>query len=128
MIKLTMIVKRLPQMTYEQFDHHWSEYHAPLVASLQDSLNIIRYVQTVPNCYPSLDKIIQTSRQAQGFRFDGMAEIWWKDLEAMQRNRQSTEAIKALNTLIEDEKRFIDHSKSIVWYSTERSIIHNFLS
>ncbi|WP_081298483.1 EthD domain-containing protein [Gilliamella sp. wkB108] len=57
-----------------------------------------------------------------------MAEIWWKDLEAMQRNRQSTEAIKALNTLVEDEKRFIDHSKSIVWYSTERSIIHNFLS
>lgn len=123
-----MIVKRLPQITYEQFDHYWHEYHAPLVASLHDILNIIRYVQTVPNCYPRLDKIIQTSRKAQGFYFDGMAEIWWQDLESMQKNRQSLDAIKALNSLIEDEKRFIDHSKSLVWYSSERLIFNNFLS
>ncbi|WP_255306535.1 hypothetical protein [Gilliamella sp. wkB112] len=44
-----------------------------------------------------MDKTIQTSRQAQGFYFNGMAEIWWQDLESMQKNHQSLEAIKALN-------------------------------
>lgn len=125
MIKLTMLVKRLPNITYEEFDQYWIEHHAPLVASVQNVLNIARYVQTIPHRYPELDKIIQNGRQSQNFVFDGMAEIWWQNLESMQKNRSSPEAVKALNALMEDEKRFVNHTQSVVWYATERLIISN---
>lgn len=125
MIKLTMLVKRLPTITYAQFDLYWVKHHAQLVASVQNALDIARYVQTIPHTYPELDKMIQNGRKTQDFEFDGMAEIWWKSLESMQRNRQSPEALTALNALLEDEKRFINHSQSLAWYATERQIITN---
>lgn len=125
MIKLTMLVKRKPSLTYQAFDQYWREHHGSLVLSLQKPLNIRRYIQTIPYGYPALDEAMQQSRQAQKFNFDGMAEIWWDSLEHMQQNRQSPAAIEAIKALLEDEKRFIDHTQSIIWYSTERLIIRD---
>ena len=45
MIKLTFCLTRLPGFTREAFQDYWINTHAPLVASVKDTLRIRRYVR-----------------------------------------------------------------------------------
>jgi uncharacterized protein (TIGR02118 family) len=123
MLKLIMCVKRGADLTREQFDHHWIERHAPLVRAHQRVLGIRRYTQTIPLDNPAIQEAIQASRGTQTTDFDGCAELWWDSLEAHLAARKTTEGAKALQLLVEDERRFLDLSRSQLWYGTERSII-----
>ena len=51
-----------------------------------------------------------------------MAEIWWQSKEKMLNIRTSHEAKKAIQLLLDDENQFVDHSQSLIWYATERTI------
>lgn len=66
---------------------------------------------------------IQASRGTQAVDFDGCAELWWDSLDAHLAARKTPEGAKALQLLIEDERRFVDLGRSQLWYGTERSII-----
>lgn len=123
MLKLIMCVKRLPTLTREQFDRHWFEQHAPLVRAHQASLGIRRYVQTVPLADPRPQAAIQAGRGTQAVDFDGCAELWWDSLEAHLAARTTPEGARALQVLMEDERRFVDLSRSQLCYGTERSIL-----
>lgn len=123
MLKLTILVKRRADLTQAQFDAHWRDLHGPLVRSHQDSLRIRRYVQTVPLDNPAAQAAIQTSRGSAAAEFDGCAELWWDSLEEAATARATPEGVRALQALIEDERRFIDLSQSVLWYGTERQMI-----
>lgn len=123
MIKLTMMVKRLAALSYEEFDNYWREHHALVVSSVKERLGIIRYVQSVPLVDKNPGEAMRNSRKAPSFNFDGMAEIWWKNKEEMINMRDSIESKKAIKILLDDENQFIDHTQSLIWYSTERVII-----
>ena len=45
MIKLTFCLVRLPRLSRDEFQNYWYGTHAPLVASVADTLQIRRYVQ-----------------------------------------------------------------------------------
>jgi len=123
MLKLIMCVKRRPGLTREEFDRHWIERHAPLVRAHQGPLGIKRYVQTVPLDNPAAQAAIQAGRGAEAVDFDGCGELWWDDLETHLAARKTPEGGAALRLLIEDERRFVDLSRSQLWYGTERLII-----
>ncbi|WP_315834468.1 EthD domain-containing protein [Bradyrhizobium prioriisuperbiae] len=123
MLKLTILVKRRADLTQAQFDAHWRDRHGPLVRSHQDSLRIRRYVQTVPLDNPAAQAAIQASRGSMAADFDGCAELWWDSLEEAAAARATPEGVRALQALIEDERRFVDLSQSVLWYGTERQVI-----
>lgn len=123
MLKLIMCVKRRADLTREQFDTHWIEHHAPLVRAHGKVLGIRRYVQTVPLNNAGAQTAIQVGRGTEAVDFDGCAELWWDSLEAHQAARETSEGRQALRLLIEDERRFVDLSRSQVWYGIERSIL-----
>ena len=123
MLKLIMCVIRLPHLTREDFDRHWVEQHAPLVRSYQEALGIRAYVQTVPLPIPPLEAAAGTVRGALPVAFDGCAELWWDSLEAHLASRKTEAGQRALQALIDDEKRFVDLSRSQLWYGYERIII-----
>lgn len=123
MIKLTMLVKRKTTLSYDEFDYYWREHHAAVVSSVKETLAIIRYIQTVPLKDKKPGDIMRNSRNCPHFDFDGMAEIWWENKQAMTSIRDSVEAKKAIQILLDDENQFIDHTQSLIWYSTERIII-----
>jgi uncharacterized protein (TIGR02118 family) len=125
MLKLIMCVKRLPNLTHEQFDTHWREKHGPLVRTHQDVLGIRRYVQTIPLNNSAAQAGIQASRGTLAVDFDGCAELWWDSLEDHIAARKTPEGGHALQVLIEDERRFVDLSQSQLWYGKERQIIPN---
>lgn len=119
MIKLTFALVRLPHLSREQFQEYWLNTHAPLVASVREALRIRRYVQL--HSLPT--EASEALRDARGGPegFDGVAQLWWDSFEDMAgANDDSARAAGAL--LLEDEKRFIDLSRSPLWWGTERVI------
>jgi hypothetical protein len=121
MIKLTFCLVRLPQLSREAFQNYWYRTHAPLVASVAETLQIRRYVQ-MHSLPTEASAGIRASRDAP-LEFDGVAELWWDSLEALAENGRRSEAQAAGAMLLEDEKRFIDLPRSPLWWGQERVVV-----
>jgi uncharacterized protein (TIGR02118 family) len=123
MLKLIMCVRRLPELTREEFDRHWRDKHAPLVRRHSAVLGIRKYIQTIPLPNPVAQTSLQSGRGTEPVDFDGCAELWWDDLESHLAARKTPEGLRALQKLIEDERRFVDLSRSQLWYGQERTVL-----
>ncbi len=121
MIKLTFAVRRRADIDPTEFRRYWRDEHGPLVRSLRSALGIRRYVQTHRLETP-LNDLFRRSRRALE-PFDGIAELWWDDLEALVAVTSSREGSAAGQTLLEDEARFIDLAQSALWLGEETEII-----
>jgi hypothetical protein len=123
MLKVIMCATRLPELTREQFDDHWYNHHAPLVRKHAAALGIRKYVQTVPLMNVEAQRALQKTRGCQPVDFDACGELWWDDMESHLAARKTAEGAKAILELIEDERRFVDLSRSQLWYCEERAIL-----
>lgn len=121
MIKLTFCLTRLPHLSREQFQDYWLNTHGPLVASVQEALRIRRYVQT----HSAPEETEAALRETRGGPpgYDGVAELWWDDWAALEANAADPAAREAGALLLADERRFIDLSRSPLWWGEERAII-----
>jgi uncharacterized protein (TIGR02118 family) len=119
MIKLTFCLKRLPELSREDFQTYWLEKHAPLVAKHREVLRIRRYVllHTVAS---ALNDNIRASRGAPEM-YDGVAELWWDRLDDVFAG-SSPERQAAGLELLEDERKFIDLSRSPLFFAEEKTI------
>ena len=102
-IMVAMPLRRLPQLSHEEFMKHWFERHA----SLGEAVEGVRYWQNHVDCAAT------TALAARiGLCFepmDGLTESYFMTTdEAVELLSRDEVAIGA----IEDEKRFIDHSRS----------------
>lgn len=120
MIKLTFCLHRLPHLTREAFQQYWFEKHAPLVAQYSEVLLIRRYVQ-MHSVTDEMNGAIRSSRDAPEM-YDGVAELWWDTLEDL-RGPQTPERLAAGQALLEDERKFIDLSRSPLFFGHERVIV-----
>lgn len=102
MIKSLSLLTRRPELTHEQFVKHWLEIHGPLAHAVP---GVRRYVQSHIVEERSRPDIPTTEVE-----IDGIAELWFDDLEAMQRSNATPEA-KALHA---DGALFIGRIKSFV--------------
>jgi uncharacterized protein (TIGR02118 family) len=119
MIKLTYALVRLPHLTRAEFQTYWFETHAPLVASVKEALRIRRYVQ-LHSLSADVSEQIRASRGGpEGY--DGVAQLWWDSFEDMAGGDPAA-AAEAGRLLLEDEKRFIDLSRSPLWWGEEKVI------
>jgi EthD domain len=116
MIKLIYCLRRVPTLSLAEFQAHWREHHARFGREIGV---IRRYIQ-----YHRLedDPTLSAMAQAEGNTvepFDGVAMSWWDDVDALRAGMASTAVAAAL----EDERHFIDHSRSTACLTTERVII-----
>ena len=122
LIKLVFCLKRLPHLSLEEFQTYWLETHGPLVRSHAAALKIRRYVQSHTTDNLGMNQAIAASRGApEGF--DGVAELWWDSIEDFASGASTHERREASRILLEDERRFIDHSRSPLWISVEHPIV-----
>ncbi len=121
MLKLTFCLVRLPHLTREAFQDYWLNTHGPLVASVKDVLRIRRYVQT-HSAAPDLSADIRATRHGPE-QYDGVAQLWWDGFEDLAATANDPAAREAGRMLLEDEKRFIDLSRSPLWWGEEKQII-----
>ena len=121
MIKLTFCLTRLSHLSRERFHEYWYGTHAPLVASVAETLGIRRYVQ-LHSLPATASAALRASRDAPP-EYDGVAELWFDSLQALADNGARPEAQAAGRLLLEDERRFIDLPKSPLWWGEEKVIV-----
>ena len=120
MIKLTFALTRLPHLTREAFQAYWFDHHAPLVASVREPLRIRRYVQSHSLPADVSADLRRTRGGPEGF--DGVAQLWWDSFDDMAATTTDPAAAAAGKMLLEDERTFIDLSRSPLWWVEEKTI------
>ena len=79
-----------------------------------------RYVQS-HTILPELNETMVVSRGLHAL-YDGVTEVWWETMSALEHGMSSPEEVAAQTQLIEDEARFIDFSQSRVFMTEEQHI------
>ena len=121
MIKLVYCLRRLPNLSHEEFQRYWLETHGALVRERAQALRIRRYIQ-VHTLEGSINDALRESRDALE-AYDGVAELWWESVEDFATATASPEGRKAGEELLEDERRFIDMERSALWVAQEHAIV-----
>ena len=105
MIKFTILLRRNPSMTHDQFVAYHRDNHAGLFASLPEvRQHVRRYVQchTVPATIPGLPPVT----------FDGITEVWFDDVAGLEAVFSSDSYMR---TIRPDEAKFLDlHGREFV--------------
>jgi len=108
MVKLIYCISKKPELSVDEFQRYWRDTHGPIAAKIP---GLRRYVQchVVPALYGGTTDPV----------YDGAAELWFDDLEAMRAAMGSPE-VKAA---IEDERNFIDHSRVASFVTIEKPVV-----
>lgn len=120
MIKLVYCLRRKPDVPAAEFHRYWLDEHGPLVKEVSGAIRAVRYVQS-HTVEPEINALLQQSRGLAP-AFDGITEVWWKDVSELQAALTSAEGQAALQRLLEDEARFIDFARSHVFMTREQPI------
>jgi uncharacterized protein (TIGR02118 family) len=110
MIKLIMCLTRRSDLSREEFKEYWMNNHGPFFMSNAAAMGAKKYVQSHTIDSP-LNEGMRASRGMLP-EYDGVAEVWFESEEALMEGMSSPEGQKLGALLLEDEKNFIDHSKS----------------
>jgi len=98
MIKMTILLRRNPEMSHDEFVAYHRNNHAPLFSSLAEvKQHVRRYVQ----CH-------STGEQLPGLpdnHIDGSTELWFDDLAGLASVFQSP---NYMATIRPDEEKFLD--------------------
>jgi uncharacterized protein (TIGR02118 family) len=121
MLKLSFCLRRLPQLSREEFQKYWFETHAPLVRKHSEALRIRRYVQTHTLLGDAADSLRATRGGPAGY--DGVAELWWSSEADVAAALGTPQGQEAGRILLEDERKFIDLANSPLFWAREREII-----
>ena len=105
-----MCLTRHPDMTREEFKDSWMNKHGPFFMSNAGAMGAKKYVQSHTLDTP-LNEGLRASRGMLP-EYDGVAEVWFESEEALMEGMSSPEGQQLGAALLEDEGKFIDHSKS----------------
>lgn len=112
-------IRRLPNLSLEQFQSYWLKTHGPLARRHLLTLGARRYVQ-VHTLDDPLNEALQLSRGLME-PFDGIVEVFG-DRQDLLKAMSTPEGLQAMSELQEDEKNFIDFSRSAMWIAKEHVI------
>ncbi|GAA4670898.1 EthD domain-containing protein [Gordonia humi] len=121
-VRLTFCLTRLPHLSRTEFLDYWYDVHAPLVRERAELLGIIGYEQShTVDGDPAAP--LAAHRGAPGAVYDGVASLWFESLDAFRSGGRTREERVAAAELVEDEKNFIDLSKSPLWMTRDRIVV-----
>lgn len=98
MIKRMGLFQRRQDLTPAQFSNYWAKKHSPLV------LQMPKFKSYTQN--HTVDFLPDFSSQHPSFALDGIAEMYWDNMEQMQ---EDFEQLNAIGALRQDETEFMSH-------------------
>lgn len=114
MIKLVVAIKRLPEMSAEEFQAHWRTNHASLVKNNPATLKYVRkYVQ----CHTML-----TEYEQGEVAFDGTAELWFDTVQDKDAFFSDPDYLSSIHP---DESQFADMTRTVFFMTVEEPILDN---
>ena len=116
MVKFVVCVRRKPGISEEEFHRYWRDTHGPLVRSVPEFMrHVRRYVQS-----HAVTDARSSFPAGGGPPFDGFAELWFDDVEAI---RRAFAEPRYLEVIRPDEPKFADLERCLVTI-TEETVIH----
>lgn len=105
MVKLVYCVNRKPGISFDEFSHYWRDVHGPIGRRIPGLLRLVQShsISDPDNRHPG---------------YDGMAELWFEDVAALQAARRSSEWQASSH----DESNFIDPAHTALFLTVEREI------
>ena len=98
MIKMTILLRRKPELTHDEFVAYHRNQHAPLFSALAEvKQHVRRYVQ----CHATVDPLPGLPDNG----IDGITELWFDDTAGIAR---VFESLNYMATVRPDEEKFLD--------------------
>ncbi|MCA9152873.1 MAG: EthD domain-containing protein [Planctomycetales bacterium] len=120
MIKFVMCLTRHPDLSRDEFRDYWMHKHGPFFMKNAAVIGAKKYIQS-----HTIDSPVNNGlRESRGMlpEFDGVAEVWFDSEEALINGMSSPEGQKLAAALLEDESKFVDHSKSSAFIVEEHEL------
>ncbi|HLW88782.1 MAG TPA: EthD domain-containing protein [Terriglobales bacterium] len=106
MIKVVYCISKKAGLTDHEFFRYWRSVHGPIGARIPHVRKLVQsHRLTIPGDKHQPD-------------YDGIAELWFDNIEALLEARQSPE----WQASTKDEANFIDHNKVAYFVSEEHTI------
>lgn len=119
--KLHFPLRHVPELTLAQAQLDWHTQHGPLIRSLAPVLGIARY-QQVHRFDSTMEAAMRSARGTVVDSYTGHAEVW-SGGAARRSPEEQSRAATAAQAAVDDERRFIDFSRSAMWLGTERLVL-----
>ncbi len=119
-VRVFFPLRHQPQIKEEDARHYWLTHHGPIVRSHGAASGTLCYRQ-VHRANSALDAGMQVARGTVTESYLGHAEAW-VDRGLAPR---TDEARRAGEAFIEDERNFIDMTRSTIFFGKEHTIIDN---
>lgn len=116
-VKLMFCLRRREDLTREEFQAYWHDKHGQRGIALQPGLGYERYVQS-HTLSGDLNDSLRVSRGAPE-AFDGVVELWFESVEAIQETFSGAEGRRAARELLTDERNFVDLEASPIFVVEE---------
>jgi uncharacterized protein (TIGR02118 family) len=97
MVKQVVLIKKRPEVSFDEFKKHYLEIHAPL------------FIRLFPECRKyTVNLALQRGKETL---YDAISEFWWEDIESIKRAGRS-DAYKT--KLRPDENEFMESYQIIL--------------
>ena len=124
MIKLNYYVRRKPELSASEFEAYWREQHAPIWSRVAEVLGVRRYSQVYDSKDEPAALALRTGYRVTGEAYDGLSVACWAEIGVLESALATQAGQAAWNELFEDEKRFIDHQRSMLSFGTDHAVIN----
>jgi hypothetical protein len=121
MIALVFCVRKYPHATVEEFRDYWWNKHGPYVAERAHLLNMKSYTQMPALLAEGMESVAQARGTLPPY--DGVAMCTWDSMDALKATFSSRDAKRAGRELIEDERRFVDFSRSTIFFTDVKPVV-----
>lgn len=122
MVTLVFVLRRRSDLSEEDFHRYWRDQHAPLVRTHAAALGIRRYSQLHTADTP-FTEAIRASRGCEPSEYDGVALVWFDSLDALGATASTPEGLAAGAALLEDEHRFLDLERCLIWLTEDHPVV-----
>ena len=122
MLKLIYCISRKPGLSRAEFQKIWRKEHGALALKLSKAMGMVRYVQShTYEPFASEPSFEETRDLAQDY--DGVSECWWESAAAFEGAMATPEGQAAAAAMQADERRFIDHDSSTMFFVEENELL-----
>lgn len=122
-IKMVYCLVRKPGLSREEFQDYWFNIHWLKVREYAAKIHMVRYSQSHTYSSDMGDAVANERGKLEAY--DGVMEGWWESEEDAIEAMQNPEGLTAMQDLLDDERKFIDFSKSPVFLTNEYVLISN---
>jgi len=121
LVKLFFCLRHPAEQSLEDAQLYWRTNHGPTIRGIAQGMRLKRYFQ-VHRSEEQLAQPLRKSRRTIVEPYTGHAEAWF-DRGELASIANSPEARQAMEIAVEDERKFIDFSRSAMWIGKERVFI-----